>query len=786
MRTRFSRAALALAALFALSLPAFASHNGTLVGSPTFSTGKFSNAIGGLGDSNYVSLPSGTFSYGTSAFTIEAWLKTTVSGSTQVAVFAGSTSTEVPVDWMGLLSNGHFGASVSGNSALSSDGTTYDGATLDSGITINDGNWHHCAVVYGSGTLKVYVDGVAGSTTLTGTPTALTATSGYIGRFTATGFSWGGSIDEVAVFNYAKYTANFTPPSSPYVGDETSLLDLYHLDGNANDSTGTFNPGSASLPQSDNFDSDTTGAIAPGWYDVSGNWQVGTVGPVSGNSFGDTEDVDGDAALYSNMATVADMQVYDEQVLAGDGRFIGVLLRVDSGYGNGYLVTYQFTNSTTLSLTIWKRVSGAYTSINSTNVTLTETIGATYAIRAQVQGSTISAKVWLKTSGEPGSWNATQTDTSITAAGYAGLYNSGTYAKSIDNLTISAPSAYSTIAPNNAAFLYSPGNWSVNSSQALSINAGAYFSILFTGSTVQLNFNVSNLGSPASEIYYRIDGYSAGTPFTEANVAATIIPTMPTATSALPYHLLEVVIKSTSETMNRWNSPSATAVIFTGLSIASGASVLAPNPAPGGTVLFFGDSITEGVRTVNYTATNDTDRNDAMMSWAYAQRQLLGVEVGVIGFGASGLTVTGSGNVPVLSSSYNYIMSGVARTPPSNTKMIVLNEGTNDSSASGSSVTSALTTVLNDLLSAYPNVPIVVMRPFNGSQASALQAGIAACSNPSLVHWMDTTGFFNTAYGADNLDLHPSGPNNLGIIAPLVAGQLSPILYPKGRSYSFF
>jgi lysophospholipase L1-like esterase len=765
------------------------SHNGTVVGSPTFSAGKFSNALGSLSDSNYVSLPSGTFGYGTTAFTIECWLKTTASGGTQIAIVGNKTSGD-PTNWFGVLSSGHFGVSISGNGSLSADGGTINGATLDSGIAINDGSWHHCAVVYGSGVLKVYVDGVAGSTSLSGTPTALADTSGNIGRYSSTGLSWTGSIDEVAIFSIAKYTANFTPPSAPYVGNETGLIALYHLDANGTDSSGSsgFTAGSASLPQSDNFDSDTTGVIAPGWYAAVGTWAVGTTNPVSSpNTFGSTSDADGDAALYSNMAAVADMQVYTEQeYVASAGSLVSVLLRMDSAYQNGYLVLANFASPTTLNISIYKRVSGTFTLLSTTTITLNATAGAVYSIRAQIQGSTISAKVWLKSAGEPGGWGATQSDSTITAAGYAGLYNADatSVAKAIDNFTVAAPLSLLSIAPNNAAIVYSPGNWAVNSSQALSINAGAYFSMLFEGSTLQLNFNVANLGTPNSEIYVRIDGYENQSPWTKYNVAATITPTMPADTAALPYHLVEVCIKSTSETINRWNSPSATAVIFTGFTLAAGSAVLAPNTAPNGAVLFFGDSITEGVRTVNQTATNDTDRNDAMMGWAYAQRELLGIEAGIIGFGASGLTVTGSGNVPVLSSTYNLIMAGVSRTWPANLRMIVLNEGTNDSSASPSAVTSALTTVLNDLLSACPGVPIVVMRPFGGYQAAALQAGILACNNPNLVHWLDTTGFFNTALGSDSGQLHPSGPNDLGVIAQQVAAGLEPILNRR-RSWSF-
>ena len=39
-------------------------------------------------------------------------------------------------------------------------------------------------------------------------------------------------VDEIAVFEGQRYTAAFTPPVAPYVGDEPGLTMLYHLAGN--------------------------------------------------------------------------------------------------------------------------------------------------------------------------------------------------------------------------------------------------------------------------------------------------------------------------------------------------------------------------------------------------------------------------------------------------------------------------------------------------------------------------------------------------------------------------
>jgi hypothetical protein len=330
-----------------------------------------------------------------------------------------------------------------------------------------------------------------------------------------------------------------------------------------------------------------------------------------------------------------------------------------------------------------------------------------------------------------------------------------------------------TVAPNNAAIVYSPANWTgATGASNKSICAGAYFKTNFTGATCALNFDVSLLGSPASQIAYRIDGKS----WTRVPVAATVVCTMPSDTAAAAYHTLEVVIKSTSETLTRWSASSATAVVFTGLTLDTGASVLAPLVYPR-SVLFFGDSITEGVRTINQTATSDTDRNDALTGWAFDVGSRLGCEVGIIGFGSQGWLQNGSGAVPNFPSSYNLVMAGVSRVWPTNLAAVFVNMGTNDSGGSDANVTAAVTTFLSGILAA-TNASIVLMRPFNGSKATAIQAAVSADTS-GRAYYVNTTGVFNTAFGADSINLHPNGPNNLSRIAPALLPLLSSFAIPR-------
>ena len=328
------------------------------------------------------------------------------------------------------------------------------------------------------------------------------------------------------------------------------------------------------------------------------------------------------------------------------------------------------------------------------------------------------------------------------------------------------------VSPADPSILYSPYNWSVAPSSSVTNNAGAYFRTMFTGNTCLMDFDLSTALAPASEIYWRVDGYEAGQPWARTTPGANVPCPPPSDLSSAPWHELEVVVKSTSETINRWNTAApGTAVRLAGITLGTGASVQKPIAAPW-SLLFYGDSITEGIRTVNSTATNDTDRNDATLSWAYRLGDLMGAEVGIVAYGATGLTVPGNGGVPALTASWNMLSAGTPRPPGLPPSLIVINEGTNDTA----NVTTAALTVLNGLIALYPDTPIALLVPFNQSHIADLQQAALTCNRPGLVHLVQTNSLVNPADGLDNLLLHPTGPNNMAFIAPRLASILLPIM----------
>ena len=94
-------------------------------------------------------------------------------------------------------------------------------ARLDTSGTINAQTWYHVAYVSYNGTLKVYINGTADSTTFDASSTTwtFTDTNIYVGaRYysSAVQLPFDGYLDEFRVSHFARYTSNFTAPSEPF------------------------------------------------------------------------------------------------------------------------------------------------------------------------------------------------------------------------------------------------------------------------------------------------------------------------------------------------------------------------------------------------------------------------------------------------------------------------------------------------------------------------------------------------------------------------------------------
>jgi hypothetical protein len=172
------------------------------------------------GTGDYVQVSSNSdFTFGTGNFTVEGWIRVTNLGSLRII-------------WNNQNTSNNFNLYVQTNGSLN----MYVGGSQRSSISgeIVTNTWYHIAAVRNGGTTTVYKNGnsvltftVSYDATGLGNPT--------LGSDGGTGNSFNGYIDEFRVSNIARYTANFTAPTQPFVNDPNTVL-LIHADG-ANAST---------------------------------------------------------------------------------------------------------------------------------------------------------------------------------------------------------------------------------------------------------------------------------------------------------------------------------------------------------------------------------------------------------------------------------------------------------------------------------------------------------------------------------------------------------------------
>jgi hypothetical protein len=185
----------------------------------------------GTGDYLTASHPS-SFNFGSSDFTAEVWFNVPTgapSGTEPFIVTAagqGTNGTDFQGIWFGLYQGQYY-------FIASSNQSSWD-INIGAG-TPSTNTWTHFCVVRSGNTFTLYANGVSiGTTTNSGTLTNSNNLVAIGGRTRNNQYSIG-YLDDVRISNIARYTSNFTPPTSPFDNDSNTLL-LLHMD-NPNSST---------------------------------------------------------------------------------------------------------------------------------------------------------------------------------------------------------------------------------------------------------------------------------------------------------------------------------------------------------------------------------------------------------------------------------------------------------------------------------------------------------------------------------------------------------------------
>lgn len=134
-------------------------------------------------------------------------------------------------------------------------------------------------------------------------------------------------------------------------------------------------------------------------------------------------------------------------------------------------------------------------------------------------------------------------------------------------------------------------------------------------------------------------------------------------------------------------------------------------------IAYFGDSITEGIRALNMNA--DSEGNSATNAYPYFCSKALGAVTYSAGYGASGITKTGSFNTFI--NAIDHLSKNVKVDDSFKPDVIVINHGTNDSTVDDATFKTELRKALDRLLERYPDIPVFYAIPFNQSKAQAIR-----------------------------------------------------------------
>ena len=162
-----------------------------------WTTGRYGGALTFNGTDDYVDCGSGSSLNINNNFSIETWVKT-------------SQNTPGAIVMWGEAATGKRRSLFSWNGGSGNNRLYFSGygaaANIDSGIRIDDGIWHHCAVTIDSSDfVRTYVDGVVGNTGSV-TLVSYTFTGTHIGQNVNGTERFNSTIDDVRIYNYARTT----------------------------------------------------------------------------------------------------------------------------------------------------------------------------------------------------------------------------------------------------------------------------------------------------------------------------------------------------------------------------------------------------------------------------------------------------------------------------------------------------------------------------------------------------------------------------------------------------
>lgn len=268
------------------------------------------------------------------------------------------------------------------------------------------------------------------------------------------------------------------------------------------------------------------------------------------------------------------------------------------------------------------------------------------------------------------------------------------------------------------------GRWAEKNGYPTTINQGSSLFAKFKGTSISGTFSKANSVDQDAMLAVRIDNGSY------TRIKATNAMQVLASGLSDSMHIIEVVLDGIQEkTTGIWAEGNG--ISFKGFNIET--TAVKPRNK---TILYFGDSITEGVNVLGGGANPDV--NSGYQTYAGVASRLLNVNDYRVGFGGTGMTKGGSGGVPKAIGYLNYIWSGV-EDPEFYPDIIVINHGTNDINATDDDFKTAYREFIKQLSVKYSGTRIFCMRPFNGTKGGVIKQVAAEFKHCYYIDTSDIT-----------------------------------------------
>lgn len=156
---------------------------------------------------------------GTGDFTVEFWINTTFNatnlGNSEPRLFAPASSADQAGGLQIWISKGAAGSANRVQLGAPTGGSV---AIVSSVDAVNDGQWHHVAIVRASGMSKIFLDGILKQSASDSNNYTRWGTEGlYIASWVGSGGYFTGRLDETRItVGHARYSADFTPPLAAF------------------------------------------------------------------------------------------------------------------------------------------------------------------------------------------------------------------------------------------------------------------------------------------------------------------------------------------------------------------------------------------------------------------------------------------------------------------------------------------------------------------------------------------------------------------------------------------